>query len=362
MNKQIIHVISNKEWGGGEQYAYGLCRHLKADGYDVKIVCRPIQQLTDRLQTLGLPITYMPLRGLTDLLSAWRLSRMLREGNHIVHVHNFKDAMTAVLARSFSSNKQNIQIIVTRHLVKKGKDSFIYQWLYKHIHLIVFVSELARNEFFLGHPSIDRKKTCVIRNSIELLKDGILPNVKEEFGIKEGTTVMMYHGRIAEEKGLNVLIDALALIGRQDYVMLLFGTGSPAYIESLRHQIEHYNLADKVIFAGFHPYVQPYIAQCDFGILPSVVRESSSLSCMEYMSMGKCVITTNHGGQAEYIENGKNSILIAPNDSQQLAERISELQKNRDLREQLGAQAKHDYEDSMSYEHFFEKMKKAYGL
>ena len=38
---KVFHLVSNKEWGGGEQYVYDLCQRQMADGLSVSVFCRP---------------------------------------------------------------------------------------------------------------------------------------------------------------------------------------------------------------------------------------------------------------------------------------------------------------------------------
>ena len=38
----IIHLVSNKVWGGGERYVLDLCRYMSAQGHSVAVVSRGI--------------------------------------------------------------------------------------------------------------------------------------------------------------------------------------------------------------------------------------------------------------------------------------------------------------------------------
>ena len=53
---KIAHIISNKVWGGGEQYVYDLCSTLIFDGHDVEIFTRPIPAIVGKVATLGVAI------------------------------------------------------------------------------------------------------------------------------------------------------------------------------------------------------------------------------------------------------------------------------------------------------------------
>lgn len=357
----IIHLVSNREWGGGEQYVFNLCQHFVADNYNVTIFSRPVKQVVENFALLKIPVYKLPLKGIFDLFSAVRLSSFIKDKQCIIHVHNFKDAFTAVFARIFSGNS-NVRIILTRHLVRKGKTSRIYRWLYKQLDKIVFVSELAKKEFLSTGITIVPERTTIVRNSIVIPDKIKKVDIRQEFSLPQECTIAMYHGRIAAEKGLNILIDAMQIIKEKNIFLLLIGTGEKTYVSSLQQRVKEYRLEKQIKFAGYRSPVLPYLQECNFGILPSIVKESSSLSCMDYMSQGRTVIATNNGGQTEYLTDGVNSLLVPPGDAKMLAEKISALIDDKEKCAQLGENAFKDYNEKLNYNCFLKEITKAYGF
>jgi len=90
------------------------------------------------------------------------------------------------------------------------------------------------------------------------------------------------------------------------------------------------------------------------------VAEGCSLAAQEYMSQGHPILATNNGGQREYIVDGHNGLLVPPGDAVRLAEAMSRLIDDADLRRRMGRQAKADFDDHLSYEHFYKKIRKIY--
>lgn len=362
-NKEnLIYLMSNKEWGGGEQYVYDLCNHFKQEGYPITIITRPIKDVTSRLQNLELPIYHLPLKGFTDMVSAYRLSQHIQPTQkYIIHVHNFKDAFTATFARLFSGN-QHVRIVLTRHLVRNGKNSLHYRWLYKQLNQVIFVSNLALESFLKAKPSIDKSRLRVIRNSIVI--PTVLPasHLREELKISKDDTLMMYHGRIAYEKGLHVLLDAMHTFKQTRTFLVLIGSGQKEYVDQLKKKIRNDGLEKQVFLIGPRYPVLPYLRECDFGIIPSITAEACPLSCMEYMSQERTFITTNNGGQSEYLSSGRNALLVAPNDSHALKTGMETLINDSQLRKQLSQQATIDYFENMSYDLFIHRIKEAYGI
>lgn len=276
-----------------------------------------------------------------------------------IHAHNFKDAYTACYARCLTSNKQ-VRVVMCRHLTRKGKNTILYRWLYRHLDRLVFDSELSKSEFLSTRPTIDAAKLGIVHTSV-VVQDGVTAtDVRTKFQIPDDCVIGMFHGRLDPEKGLDTLLDAVALLKDKPLRLVLVGRGSEEYTTHLKQLVNEYALSDMVIFAGFVHPVLPYVAAADFGILASTVQEGCPLSPQEYMSQGHPVVVTNNGGQREYVSQGQNGLLVPPGDAQALAEAIARLVDDSALRQRLGKQAKADFDDHLNYAHFYAQIKTVY--
>ncbi len=361
IKKHIIHLVSNKEWGGGEQYVYDLCGRLKADGYRVTMFTRNVEAVRSRMSELGVPMHTLPLGGAFDAVSALRLARFLRgAGDCVVCAHNFKDAFTAAYARCLSGNG-NVRVVATRHLVRRGKNTMLHRWMYRHVDRIIFDSELSRDEFAAGCPEAaagDRLRVVPIGI---MVPEGIRQvDLRKELGVPDGSVTAMFHGRLDAEKGLDVLVEAMEKLKDTAISLILIGSGADVYVDSLKRKIAACGLEGRIFFAGFRRPVLPCLGCCDFGLLPSVVREGYPLSPMEYMSQGRCVIATDNGGQKEYLTDGVNALLVKPGDADMLARSMRRLADDAALRDRLSRRAEADYREKMSYDSFIQRIEDSY--
>ena len=357
---KIFHIVSNKEWGGGEQYVYDLSLRQQADGIDTVIFCKPTEDIIQKYADAGMKVLPLALGGAFDVRSAWQMARVISKvGPCTIHAHNFKDAYTACYARCLTSNKQ-VRVVMCRHLTRKGKNTILYRWLYRHLDRLVFDSELSKSEFLSTRPTIDAVKLGIVHTSV-VVQDGVTAtDVRTKFQIPDDCVIGMFHGRLDPEKGLDTLLDAVALLKDKPLRLVLVGRGSEEYTTHLKQLVNEYALSDMVIFAGFVHPVLPYVAAADFGILASTVQEGCPLSPQEYMSQGHPVVVTNNGGQREYVSQGQNGLLVPPGDAQALAEAIARLVDDSALRQRLGKQAKADFDDHLNYAHFYAQIKTVY--
>ena len=318
---KIFHIVSNKEWGGGEQYVYDLSLRQRADSIDVTIFCKPVEDIIRKYTEAGMQVIPLPLGGALDVKSAWQMAAIInKEGTCTIHAHNFKDAFTACYARKLSSNKN------------------------------------VRN------PTINPNKLGIVHTSIVVPENTVPVDVRKEFNIPETCTVAMFHGRLDPEKGIDTLMDAVEQIKEKDFKLVLIGKGSDEYTEHLKTTINSKGIAKKIIFAGFRHPVLPYVAGADFGILASTVREGCPLSPQEYMSQGRPVIVTNNGGQREYVVQEQNGLLVPPGDVKALADAIARMVDDVALRQRLGQQAKADFDDHLNYTHYYDQIKTIYNV
>jgi len=178
---------------------------------------------------------------------------------------------------------------------------------------------------FLQKPS---QKKVIINGVVDLnlyTKDSdFRDRLRKQFGIGQDEFVFIYVGRIHEQKGLDLLINAFseAIQNSQSSVRLLIvgsahsdEDGSIQYETMLKSKAE--KLAnDKILFTGFiqNDRLLDYYMISDVGILPTRLLEGNSLFLMECLTMGIPVIATRKGGVPEVVRDGIDGILINEED------------------------------------------------
>lgn len=355
----IYHIISNKEWGGREQYTLDLACRQREDGHYVEIVSKLAPDVIKPFKEKEFPVSTLPLKGFTDMDSAVRLSRMIAKRKQcVIHVHSFRIAFLAIVARTLSNNK-SLKIVMTRHLVKRGKKRLVQQRIYKEINRIVFVSELAKNVFLSGHPKISLDRITVVHSSIT--KKSFDPiDLHREFNIPDNKLILMSHGKLEKGKGIDNLLRACAKLDKSLFHLIILGTGKRKYLKSLNEIVAENRLENNVSFAGHVRNPQQYVSACDIGVLPSEMPEALGLSNMEYMMYGKPLVSSNLGAQSEYIVENRDAILIDPTKPGELAETLDRVIKDKHLRDTLGENAKKQFDAHLNYDSFYNKITEVY--
>lgn len=358
----VFHIVKGKQWGGAEQYAYDLLSRLKSLDRDfyAEAVCRKHQHSVKRFRGLDLPVSILPLKGKTDFDSPVRLARMLRRGQNIVHVHSFADAMTAVMSKHISENR-NVRVVLSMHGVNKPRVNYFSKRIYREIDRFVFSSDLARDSYLSHTVKISPERCLVIRDSIITAPlTSAEPTLRERLNIAPEAALVMFHGRVCADKGVDVALQALARMPREKFHLVVMGEGKAKDLARFKAFIVENQLVGNVTFLGYQTDVQPLLAQCDFGLLPSRVPEALGLANLEYMMLGKAHIATNNGAQPEYVTDGETGLLVPPDNVNATTQAVERLINDLALRDDIGARAKLFFDENLNYNIFFNRMTQLY--
>ena len=137
-------------------------------------------------------------------------------------------------------------------------------------------------------------------------------------------------GRFSPEKGLDIVIEALAQLERGRLVLI--GDGDER--QRLEALVAALGLVDRVHFAGWVP--APWTASWGFDVLVVPSRsESFGLVAVEAMLAGIPVVATAVGGLPELIEQDETGILVPADDPGAVAHAVHRIVDNADLARHL---------------------------
>ena len=141
--------------------------------------------------------------------------------------------------------------------------------------------------------------------------------------------------RATEKKGLTYAFEAVSLGLSFPYEYNYIGNGQ--LVQQLKDQVEQAN-TENINFLGArsHSEVKEYLRKADIFLLPSVIdtqgdMEGIPVSLMEAMAAGIIVISTEHSGIPELIENSVNGFLAPEKDAIELNKIINQAVSRADL-------------------------------
>jgi glycosyltransferase involved in cell wall biosynthesis len=149
---------------------------------------------------------------------------------------------------------------------------------------------------FVAEVGFDPARVRLVRNGIRLPDLGALARrraaLRARLGMGRDELWLVFVGRLTREKGLDVLIDALAR-GVGVHGLLVVGDGP------LRPALEAQAVAARirVSFCGYRPDVSPWLAAADVAVQPSR-SEGMPFAALEAMAHGLPVVGSRVGGLA----------------------------------------------------------------
>jgi glycosyltransferase involved in cell wall biosynthesis len=209
-------------------------------------------------------------------------------------------------------------------------------------HRVITVSEYHRR-WALDLKIAGANKIVAIPNGIPLDRakiDRDSRTLRQALAVAPGTCLLLSVGRLAEQKGLEYLLQALPHVQREmkiPFKLILVGTGPLK--PKLKEMIRELGLRKQVTFLGFRKDVGNLLAASDIAVLPSL-HEGLSIALLEAMAAGKPIITTTIGSNLEVTRHGRGALLVPAKDSGALARAICRLANDFSLRVSTSQQAK----------------------
>lgn len=199
--------------------------------------------------------------------------------------------------------------------------------------------------------------TRAVFNGVNIEKHTFCPkmrqNLRTELNVSENDLLIVSVGRLAKEKGHDLLIKSFKDIKKSlDNVKLLIAGKGPE--KSALSQIADQIDPENIYLPGHIDEIQAVYSAADIYVQPSRY-EGFGLSVLEAMSYGLPVVASKVGGIPELIQEDKNGLLVDPEDIPAITKKLLNLCQNKELRDKLGRTAQ---ESSQNYS--LEKMLEAY--
>lgn len=182
-----------------------------------------------------------------------------------------------------------------------------------------------------------------VANRVEAARVHLIPNGVDTTLFAPGTPsvpgdppMIVYVGRLAQEKGVDLLMDAVADL-HVPAQLLLLGDG-PLRVR-LQEQATLRGAPASFLGVVAHEALPDHLRRCRLFVLPSPM-EGQPKALMEAMACGVPCIASDCPGNRSLIRDGHNGLLFPPRDPVRLRQRIEMLLGDRELAMRLGREAR----------------------
>jgi glycosyltransferase involved in cell wall biosynthesis len=330
--------------GGLGRFAMELSRRLDPDKVE-SILCglwdhgTPLErQRLEQLQAEGVEAftaaTFNEAAPYRQFWAAYRIIRRRLAGRQVdvIHSHEqFGDVMTLLL-RPFLHPKAVIRTVHNerewprRPLRRIALTGLIYPLAFQRE--IGVSQQVVEN---LDHRLLARllgRRGIRIYNSLNIdrFKGPCVKKdeLRREFSIPEDCVLLCTIGRLTEQKGYGVLLEAMhnLVLSHTNVKLIIVGDGPLR--EVLKSQMSALGLEGHVAFAGQRSDADNILSIADL-FVSSSLWEGLPTVIIESMIVGVPVVATDVSGSRELVQDGVTGYLVKPNDSRELCTKLREV-------------------------------------
>jgi glycosyltransferase involved in cell wall biosynthesis len=275
------------------------------------------------------------LRDVLDLLALRRLAR----GRDVVHLHSAKAGALGRVAALSLGGRHRPAVVVTAHYwswLVGGPWAPLYRWIERSLarrcDALVAVSEGEARE---GRAMLGASTPLkLIPNGVD--RDHFSPS-GDLADRDRGAPLLVCVGRLSHQKGQDVAIRALALLGDPTPRLRLVGAesggGERAGLEDLAASL---GVADRIEWRGAVDDTAPEYRTADVVLAPSR-WDGLSLALLEAMACGATIVASDVNGSESL---GDAGVIVPPDDPEALADGIDRLLQDASRRRRLGEAAR----------------------
>ncbi|MFW2403882.1 MAG: glycosyltransferase family 4 protein [Gammaproteobacteria bacterium] len=344
---RILLVLEACGAGAG-RHVIDLIDGLSRSGHDVSLIYSPVRAEAGFEDALGfmprVTKRELPMRravGPGDWRSTRALKRLIKELGpfDIVHGHSSKAGALLRLAASGSDAPRlyTPHAPITMDPTLSAAARFVYgtaERLLGHFcERIICVSAAERDH--LASIGLSEDKLCVVHNGIKPLPDTDRDAVRRQLQLDPETVCFGFVGRISHQKGVDRMISAFAMArGRMGNAHLAI-VGDGPLLDEMQSLARNLGVARDVTFTG-HANGIEMMAGFDVFLLPSRY-EGLPYALLEAAASGLPIITTDVGGAGVVVQDGENGYVLPEQSAELLADRLTELARNGQLRHEMSA-------------------------
>lgn len=325
---RVMQVMAGARHGGAEAFFVRLTIALAQAGVETRAVIRPVADRSAALTAAGVAVTELPFGGWFDLVTRPRLAAEIAAFQPDI-VLSWMNRATRFVPKPDKETRRRDFIHVGR---LGGYYSMKY---YRHAdHLIGNTRDVVDYIIRSGWPA---GRAHHLPNFAE---EKIAPPVpRASLATPDHVPLFLALGRLHENKGFDVLLDAFALLP----VGYLWLAGEGPERGALVSQAARLGIIDRVRFLGWRPDVAGLLAAADALICPSR-HEPLGNVVIEAWAHNAPVVAAAAQGPEQLIEHGVSGLLVPCEDALALADAMATVALDKTLARNMAKAGRAAYE------------------
>ena len=245
---------------------------------------------------------------------------------------NFKIPLNVQAHIDFVDNKYWIQLrAVNRIFNSLGK------FICRQADTIRVVASETKERLEAGGISPEKISLISVHSTLEHFNSPNDLTVREQFIAKGFEQILLFVGRLVDQKDIPNLFDAFEMILKEKPKTLLLLVGQGPKREFLEELARKKGIDSNIKFAGAieHSLVQKYYAASDIFVLPSIF-EGRATVLIEALLSKKPIVTTDVSGLKEWMVEGGTGFIVSRKDPRAFANKVIYLLNRPELAKSFG--------------------------
>ena len=326
----VLQVLPALVTGGVERGTVETTAALVKAGFRAYVASEggPMVREIEAAGGVHIPLPLASKNPITMYANVARLASLIKKNKiDIVHARSRAPAWSAYLA----AKKADALFITTFHNAYKAQNYLkrLYNSVMGKGQNVIAISDFVA-DYAVKTYGVDRNSLHVVPRGVDIdtfdpekVDSSRVNALKNEWYLHTDKPLILMPGRLTRWKGQVVLINALELLKRRDFVCVIVGGGRDTpYGKEVAAEIKKAGLENNVfLFDTCRDMAAAYML-ADLVVVPSTRPEGFGRVVIEAQAMGVPVIATNHGGAKETVIQGKTGWLTEPGDTKALAQTL----------------------------------------
>lgn len=308
----MVHILAPGPAGGLESVVAALATGQKARGHRVRVISVTGQGQAEpglhaRLRGEGVELlsVVLPPRAYSRERAEYR-TLLSRLGPEIVHTHGYR---TDVLAGAVAGTLKMARVSTVHGFTGGDWKNRMYEFLqlraFRRYESVVAVSEPLATK--LAGRGVPRSRISIIPNAFDGASLRLSrTEARHLLGLPSPERVLGWVGRLSREKGLDVLIDALPLLGDTPFTLSVLGDGGE--LSALKAQAAALGVGARIRWHGLTPDAGRLYCAFDVFVLSSRT-EGTPISLFEAMAAEVPVVATSVGGVPQVLRETEGHLV-----------------------------------------------------
>ena len=319
---KIIHTEASPHWGGQEIRIFEEMKWFREQGHEMILIAPNDGSLYKRCLEGGfkvISIYFTKPRTLLNILKMlWIIWRLKPDA---VGTHSSTDSWAGLIAAYIMRIKVRVRY---RHVSTTIRKNFLNRTQYRFLCSIIIttgecISDHIRKTFLLDRTKVKTLPTAIYPPKNLPLRKNSRNLLIQEIGADQNSFIIGQISVLRSWKGHQSLIYAFEKVAQTCHNTILVLVGGGPLEKRINELVSNSIFRERIYCLGHKENPWPYFSALDVVVLASTKNEGVPQALLQAMYSETSVIGTSVGGIPEVITNGKNGILVKPNNPVELA-------------------------------------------